>query len=88
MDLKTILAIAALGIGILMIIGPQLTSIFNNLKVEAKPIFEDKPSIVPNKTDLSGLECVMELAKRVEDKESVDYLIDQIAPKLIRKQLK
>lgn len=88
MDLKTILAIAALGIGILMIIGPQLTSIFNNLKVEAKPIFEDKPSIVPNKADLSGLECVMELAKRVEDKESVDYLIDQIAPKLIRKQLK
>lgn len=72
MDLKTILAIAALGIGVLLIIGPQLTSFFNNLKAEAKPIFEDRqPVVTPNKTDLSGLECVMELAKRVDRKSVV-----------------
>ncbi len=82
MDLKTVVAIAALIFGAILIFGPQLLAIFSNIKSEAKPIFEQE-----KKPDMSDIECLESLVKLVEDKETSDYLIDKVAPKLIRKRL-
>lgn len=85
LDLKTILAIAALAAGVILIFGPQLSSMLGAIKTEAKPIFDSPEKKQP---DLSDLECLESLVKVVEDKETADYLIDKVAPKLIRKRLK
>ena len=85
MDLKTVVAIAALAVGVLMIFGPQLLNLLNTVKSEAKPIIFDTPE---RKPDMSDIECLESLVKLAEDKETADYLIDKVAPKLIRKRLK
>lgn len=84
-DLKTILAIAALAIGVILIFGPQLSALLSSIKSEAKPLIFDAEKKLP---ELSDLECLESLVKVVEDKETADYLIDKVAPKLIRKRLK
>lgn len=84
MDLKTVVAIAALAVGVLMIFGPQLLNLLNTVKSEAKPIIFD----TERKPDMSDIECLESLVKLTEDKETADYLIDKVAPKLIRKRLK
>lgn len=82
-DLKTILAVLALIVGAFLIFGPQLSTLIANLKSEAKPIFDAE-----RKPELSDLECLESLVRSMDDTETADYLIDKVAPKLIRKRLK
>lgn len=93
MDLKTILVICALVIGALLVIGPYLSSLVNTVKDElAKSQSTPTPpqqSVTPTQNDLGGdsLSCLISLANGLDDKEAKDYLVDKVAPQIIRQRL-
>lgn len=88
MDLKTILVIISLVIGALLVVGPYLSSLVNTVKQELdqKNSVSPKPAPAPEAAD--DLSCLINLVNGVEDKEVKDYLVDKVAPQIIRQKLK
>lgn len=90
MDLKTILVICALVIGALLVVGPYLSSLINSVKEElAKSQPTPQQPVTPAQNDLGGdsLSCLISLANGLDDKEAKDYLVDKVAPQIIRQRL-
>lgn len=95
MDLKTILVILSLVIGTLLVVGPYLSSLINTAKEEIKQHNISQPQSQPQKTTTStvtvqssDLDCLISLVNGIEDKTVKDYLVDKVAPQIIRQKLK
>lgn len=88
MDLKTILVISAIAVGIILVFKDQLLSLLSSSKaaLETKPIGTINVGTTVAHS-LSDLESLVRALDPDKDKEELDYLIDKLAPKLIRRKL-
>lgn len=99
-DIKTLIALASLVMGVLLVIGPKLkewlaASTSTNKSNPVADYFQAVVSTEKAKKEKeaagSDLECLEGLIKGLdpnEHKEQIDTLIDKIAPSLIRQRLK
>lgn len=92
-DLKTLIAIASLIVGILLVIGPKFKEwLATNKSNPAADLFQavlkaEPPKKVEN-TPLDCLEGLVNNLDQTEHKDQIDLLIDKVAPSLIRQRLK
>jgi len=92
-DFKTLIAVASLIMGVLLVLGPKLKEWFASTK--SNPIADAFQAVVntekQKKEATSDLDCLEGLVKGLdstEHKEQIDILIDKVAPSLIRQRLK
>lgn len=95
-DVKTLIALASLVMGIFLIIGPKLKEWLASTN-KSNPVADYFQAVVQTekakkeKEAGSDLDCLEGLIKGLdanEHKEQIDTLIDKIAPSLIRQRLK
>lgn len=90
LETKTIIAISAIVVGIFLIFKDQIFSIFSNINVKTtNPIPQILPKNIPSRTDLCLLELegLIQSLDKDKDKQDIDFLIDNLGPKLIRRRL-
>ncbi len=88
MDLKTILAVAAILVGIILVFKDQLMAVIQNpIRTTIIPEAKNVKTIVTPSASLDELESLVYSLDSEKDKEELDFLIDKLAPKLIRRKL-
>ena len=93
-DLKTLIAVASLIMGVILVLGPKLKEWFASTK--SNPIADAFQAVVntekqrkqAEENDLDCLEGLVRGLDQAEHKEQIDILIDKVAPSLIRQRLK
>lgn len=93
-DVKTLIAIASLVMGAILILGPKLKEWLASSN-KSNPVADYFQAVVntekQKKVAESDLDCLEGLVKGLdpnEHKEQIDILIDKVAPSLIRQRLK
>ncbi len=84
MDLRTILAISGIGLAALLFFQDQIKAFLTTVKPTGAPNVKVSANPVSALVDLETLVHALDNEK---DKEELDYLIDKLAPKLIRRKL-
>ncbi len=96
MDVKTILAISALVIGVVLIFKDQVIAAFQGIRQPPAPPAtqpvqpvqvgksQNQPVLTAQTNNLDFLILSLDAKK---DKDEIDYLIDKLGPKLMRRRL-
>lgn len=96
MDLKSIIGIAIVAVGIFMIFKDQIFSFLkssaSSVQAQATPLTKEAAIQVAvnkaaNEACLGELEGLILALDQDKDNDEIDYLIDKLGPKLIRRRL-
>ncbi len=90
-DIKTLIALASLIVGVLLVLGPKLKEWFAVKSNPAADFFQAVVNTEKQKKGDTSLECLEDIIQgldQAEHKDQIDTLIDKIAPSLIRQRLK
>lgn len=95
LDVKTLIALASLVMGVILVLGPKLKEWLASTTVKSNPIADAFQAVVntekAKKLEETPLDCLENLVRgldQTEHKEQIDTLIDKVAPTLIRQRLK
>lgn len=97
LDVKTLIALASLVMGVLLVLGPKIkewlaaagsTSKSNPIADAFQAVVNTEKAKKLEETPLDCLENLVRGLDQTEHKEQIDTLIDKVAPTLIRQRLK
>lgn len=96
LDVKTLIALASLVMGVILILGPKIKEwLASAATTKSNPIADAFQAVVntekAKKLEETPLDCLENLVRgldQTEHKEQIDTLIDKVAPTLIRQRLK